>query len=203
MVDSGEHTLQCGNVAITFRAGSLIEQPVQALLVASNNQLRPDLRRWSWALEVQQRAGQAHVAECQARVRAAGEAGFAPGQATITGAGLLAAAGPCRWVLHDITTGAQERDRTPATPDVVYGAVRRALELAEVFHVSRVATYPMAGWPGDVAPAPALLEALCRAVAGHAAISGALQRIIICDQDAGHLDLAAQNMARILQRSLL
>ncbi|MBI4491360.1 MAG: hypothetical protein HY690_01015 [Chloroflexi bacterium] len=180
-----------GRTTIEVLAGELLDQPVEAILLSANNGLKANQTKWSWSREVEQRAGAAYTAECRDVVAAAGTNGLAQGSAVVTGAGCLAHHRELRWILQAITIGYRPGQRAPATPAIVYGAVRAALERAETFRVASVATYLMAIRPGYGAPSPeALAGALMRALLDHAAVATSVQRVVVCESNQSRLDLA-------------
>lgn len=174
--------------------GNLIEQPVAALLLSANNRLAAGSGR---SLAVEGLAGRAYVAECRA-LAALGPDGLPLGSAVVTSGGKLVLGGHRRWILQAITVGYRaDRSRIPATPGILYGAVRAALERAELLRIDAVATYLMAQRPGYATrPADEMAEALCGALLDHAAVAASVRRIILCEQAAADVARATKALDR-------
>lgn len=120
----------------------------------------------------------------------------------MTGAGILASTTPLRWVIQAITIRYdQQKNRTPATPEVVYRAVRAGLEKAEVYRIPAVATYLMGLKPHyRTAPEDQMAEALFRAMLDHAMIATSTHHLRICEDDPSRLDLADQTLRWIAKQ---
>jgi O-acetyl-ADP-ribose deacetylase (regulator of RNase III) len=179
---------------IEILRGSLVGQPVAALLLSANNRLAAGS---GWSLEVKRLAGPSYAAECRA-LASVGPVGLPIGGAAITGGGKLARGGHRRWILQAITIGYRaDGSRIPATPGVLYASVRVALEHAEVFRMRSIATYLMAQRPKyATCPPEEMAEALCSALVDHAAVATSVERIIICERADIDLSRAAQALHR-------
>ena len=175
--------------------GRLIDQSVAALVLSANNLLQAG---GGWSLEVEKVAGRAYRHECR-DLAAVGPGGLALGSAVVTGGGKLAQGELRRCVIQAITTGyvadsrPADQRRIPATPGVLYAAVRAALEKAELYRMDSVATYVMVQRPGYATRPPGeMAETLFRALLDHAAIASAVQRIVVCEEkDAAVADAQA------------
>lgn len=191
-----------GTARIGVIQQDLLPAQVSAIMLSANNHLRASPTRWSWSQEVERRAGQAYVDECTWVSQSAGPDGLVPGSAVVMGAGALAPGSRLRFVIQAVTIRYDRSgSRQPATPQIVYRAVRSALEKAEIFHVDTIATYLMAIRPGYGAVSDDLLaDALCRALVDHAAIAHSIQEILICEADPGRFALAEQALSKAAAR---
>lgn len=174
-----------GNTIVGVAQAHLFQAGAEAILLSANNGLRTSKVRPSRARDVEQNAGPNYEVECQRLVAAAGPDGLPVGSAWVTTGGALAMGRTNRWVIQAVTIHYDAQGgRTPATPQVIYKAVRAGLEKAELIRANSVATYLMAQSPGYGTPTPdAVALELCQALLDHAAIAASVQRLMICETD--------------------
>jgi O-acetyl-ADP-ribose deacetylase (regulator of RNase III) len=187
-----------GRTSIEVIAGDLLEQEVGAVMLSANRQIKAGS---GCALAVEQRAGRGYLAEMERMVRTAGPEGLARGGAAVMSGGAHRGGEIRRWVLQAITMEYRHGQRVPATPEVVYGAVRAALEKAEAFRMPSVATYLMVQRPGYGSARPEVMaEALMEALVDHAAVATSVRRIVVCETDAVKLTRAVEALQHVLRR---
>ncbi|MGH2460935.1 MAG: hypothetical protein ACRDIY_18925 [Chloroflexota bacterium] len=198
---STETRVQIGETTIEIVAQNLLQMTTPAIMLSANNNLRTSPIHWSWSQEVEKRAGSTYREECSWVSRSAGPTGLPQGCAAVTGAGALSTSTSLRWVIQAITTHYDNHsNRRPATPEIVYQAVRAGLEKAEVFRIDAVATYVMAIRKGfSSASDDQMAEALFRALFDHAAVASSLKCLMVCETDAARLATAVTAMNRVVQ----
>jgi O-acetyl-ADP-ribose deacetylase (regulator of RNase III) len=182
-------SLQIGATRVEIVNAGLLEANTSAIMLSANNKLKAGS---GWSREVEKHAGSMYLEECAWLSRSAGSQGLSPGTAVVAGAGDLARTSPIRRIIQAITIRYDNNSqRVPATPEIVYGAVRAGLEKAEIYHIGAVATYLMAVRPGfATAPPEEMSEALFRAVLDHAAIASSVKLVSICESDPSKYLLA-------------
>src|SRR5712692_5423995 len=120
-----EAHIQIGKTVIEVVAQDLLHALVPAIMLSANNELQANPTRPSRSLDVERQAGRAYREECEWLSAAGGPGGLHQGSAVVTGAGELALTTPIRWVIQAVTIHYDKnKHRTPATPAIVYGAVR-------------------------------------------------------------------------------
>ena len=93
--------------------------------------------------------------------------------------------------------------RLPTTPEIVYAAVRDALDRAEVYGIGSLGTYLMATRtarageaPWATAPREVMATALVRAILDHARIANHVRTVTICETEPERLDMAWEALRR-------
>ena len=190
--------IQIAGTTIEIANQGLLPTTAAAIMLSANNHLKASPTRWRWSQEVEKQAGSSYQDECAWLSRSAGPDGLHQGSAVVTGAGDLAATTPLRRVVQAITIHYdQTGKRRPATPAIVYRAVRAGLEKAEIYPIPAVATYLMAIRPGYGAGSDdQLADALFRAFVDHAAIAASVAQIIVCETDPARLALARRALTQ-------
>jgi len=196
---SDKTSLQIGATRVEIVNVGLLDANTSAIMLSANNKLKASPKRPSWSQEVEKRAGSMYLEECAWLSRSASSQGLSPSTAVVAGAGDLARTGPVRWIIQAITIRYDDHGRrVPATPEIVYRAVRAGLEKAEIYHIGMVATYLMAVRPAyATAPPNEMSEALFRAVLDHAAIASSVELVSICETDPSNYLLAQGALNKI------
>lgn len=203
---SDKTSLQIGATRVEIVNAELLEANTSAIMLSANNKLEAGS---GWALKVKKRAGSMYLEECAWLSRSAGLQGLSQGTAVVVGAEDLVRTSPIRRIIQAITIGYDENNRRiPATPEIVYRAVRAGLEKAEIYHIGEIATYLMAVRPADAkgpfatAPPDEMSEALFRAVLDHAAIASSVKLVSICETDPSNHLLAQEALNKIAAKRM-
>lgn len=121
-------------------AESLLTLEAEALILSANKRLNGG----SGLSAAVERAGPTFMAERDRIVPTGPSNGFFRGTAVVTSSGNLAAGRLRRRLIHAITIKYEHGHRLPTTPEIVYAAVRDALDRAEVYGIGSLGTYLMA-----------------------------------------------------------
>jgi O-acetyl-ADP-ribose deacetylase (regulator of RNase III) len=196
---SDDTIVQIGTTRVEIVSEGLLATNAPAIMLSANNGLRANPTRPSRSRDVEQRAGPAYHEECARLSRSVGLEGLKTGTAVVMGSGDLGQNGPIRWIIQAVTIHYdQNKKRTPATPEIVYRAVRAGLEKAETYRIDTVATYLITIRPDyRTAPADDMAEALFRAVLDHAAIASSVQLIRICEPDLANYQMAQRVLCNV------
>ncbi|MSQ43655.1 MAG: hypothetical protein EXR45_05540 [Chloroflexi bacterium] len=189
-----------GNLTITVVAENLLTLEAEALILSANKRLNGGS---GLSAAVERAAGPSFVAERDRIVPTGPSNGFFRGTAVVTSSGNLAAGRLRRRLIHAITIKYEHGHRIPTTPEIVYAAVRDALDRAEVYGIESLGTYLMATRtarvgeaPWATAPRDIMATALVRAVLDHARIANHVRTVTICETEPERFDMAWEALRR-------
>ena len=189
-----------GNLTVNVVAESLLTLEAEALILSANKRLNGGS---GLSAAVERAAGPTFVAERDRIVPTGPSNGFFRGTAVVTSSGNLAAGRLRRRLIHAITIKYEHGHRLPTTPEIVYAAVRDALDRAEVYGIGSLGTYLMATRtarageaPWATAPREVMATALVRAILDHARIANHVRTVTICETEPERLDMAWEALRR-------
>ena len=189
-----------GNLTVNVVAENLLTIEAEALILSANKRLNGGS---GLSAAVERAAGPSFVAERDRIVPTGPSNGFFRGTAVVTSSGNLAADGWRRRLIHAITIKYEHGHRIPTTPEIVYAAVRDALDRAEVYGIGSLGTYLMATRtarageaPWATAPREVMATALVRAILDHARIANHVRTVSICETEPERFDMAWEALRR-------
>ena len=178
------------SIAMQIKTGSVIGQPVEAIVCSANNWL---ILGTGNAGEIRKAGGEVVQKECNKIIKKNQNNPLPIGTAVITGTGKLRKLG-YRLVIHAIGLGYKRKEndklyeRIPATLKTIRSAVKHALTIADNAQIKSIAFPLMCARPGYYAirsknPPAAILRSMIKEMESFEKKKQSILKVIICLND--------------------
>lgn len=174
-------------ISIQIKKGSVVDQPVEAMVCSANNWL---ILGTGNAGEIHDAGGETVQNECNKIIKKNKNRALPIGTAVITGVGKLKKRG-CRVIIHAIGLGYKRKEhhilyeRIPATVKTIRSAVKNTLILADKMQIKSIAFPLMCARPGYNAiksknPLEVILKSMIKEIEAFGKKRQSTSEVIIC-----------------------